>query len=170
MTDFFSQYRDMIGIIGILITFFFRSIWAWRQKICFEYKSKKDVAISILRDKIVQRIEELRKVSKRGKDTYQQLEKEDFLNIIKKMNSVNNCFGCLDKSSQWAIISLWISIVAIMIYLVSIWFSWSAFFKWLLSITFIVAIIFFLGVISLMIFIDGRFFRLVNKVIEPEHE
>lgn len=187
MTQFLTDNKEIIAfvfsLLGMLLTFFFRGLLEWRHKICFDYDSKRDVAINILQDRFVQQSvrhhEEVAREQKNGMTEIQEIYKRpEQVKLIQSwainldvINRVKRYFRFLNLCSRWALYTVWISILLTPCPLINIWSPISSKviqIAWIvLLIISLVALILF---VSFMLIFDGRFFNLVNSIIEPETE
>ena len=171
-----------ISVLGILLSLAFGGILGWRQKICLDYESRRDVAINILRDRFVQRTSihysdvahereskkiEVEEIYKRPE---QQTLIRELANDLEDQNRVRRLFRWLALVSQISFGLIWATIIFIFIGIVSIWLNPPFFLivVWLVAIgTFLFG---FVISVSAMCVLDGRFFQLVHRIIEPEGE
>jgi len=171
-----------VSLVGVLLALAFGGILNWRHKICLECESRRDVAINILRDRFVQRTSShYADVAKERKDKrteveeiYKRPEQQDLVRELardlEEQNRVKRLYRWMLAASQLSFGFVWAAVVIILLALVTLWFSPPA---WLV-ITWIVltAVMLagFVGSVSLLWYLDGRFFGLVNRIIEPEGE
>ena len=171
-----------ISVLGVLLSLTFGGILAWRHKICLDYESRRNVAITILRDRYIQRtsanysdvVNELENKETKVGEIYGRPEQQTFIqnlaHDLEDKNRVKRLFRWLALASQIAFGFIWSSIILILIGITSIWFNLPSF---LIALWFIVlgTLIFgFIISVSAMWILDGRFFQLVHRIIEPEGE
>lgn len=171
-----------VSLLGILLAFCFRGILVWRQKICFDYESRRNVAISVLRDQFVQRFsahysevaDERRRKKTEIEEIYRRPEQQDMIRelsaTVKTRNQVQQCFHSLDRASFIAFNSLWTSIVLAASSLLNLWLSIPPWLAYLWGLVLGISVVSSIVSVSLMCYLDGRFFRLVNGIIRPEGE
>jgi len=185
MIDFFNQNREAISFIlsflGILITFLFRVLLNWRHKICFEYASKRDVSISIVQEKFVREVTkhyETVSFEKEKQDTsideiYKRPEQRGLINSFSKfgenISKIKRWFRKLDFCSS---LSLFVVLGLVILFLLLIIYLWIHLLTTLITIIWAILFsIFCLLLVFLtgyMLFLDSKFFKLVNDIIEPE--
>lgn len=154
----------------------------WRQKICLEYESRRDVAINILRDRFIQRtsthysdVAQERKSKKiEVEEIYKRPEQKilirELASDLEDQNRVRRLFRWLALASQISFGLIWATIIFIIIGIVSIWFNPPLFLivVWLVAIG---TLLFgFIVSVSAMCVLDGLYFQLVHRIIEPEGE
>lgn len=186
MSQFIAQNKEVLSVcvslLGILLALAFGGVLNWRHKICLDYESRRDVAINIVRDRFVQRasahysdVAGERKQKKTGvEDIYKRTEQQDLIRELaidlEDQNRVRRLFRYLSLASHLSFGCIWGSVVITTLGLLSIWLTIPT---WLV-VTWMVALATglcgFLGSVSVMWYLDGRFFGLVNRIIEPEGE
>lgn len=186
MNQLFIDHKEIlifcVSALGILLSLAFGGILSWRHKICLEYESRRDVAINILRDRFVQRTsdhyadiaDELRQDQAAVEEIYKRCEQQTLIRELAKdledQNRVKRIFRWLDMASLASFGCLWGAIVVVLIGVLSIWIkppfslvvTWSSLLGLLMT--------GFVSSVTIMFILDGRFFRLVHRVIEPEGE
>jgi len=169
-----------ISVLGVFLSLAFGGILGWRQKICLEYQSQRDVALNILRDNYVQRtsihysdvVKERRIKRTEIEDIYRRPEQQTLIRELAKdledQNRVKRLFRWLASASQITFGFIWFTIIFVLIGILSIWVAVPYFLvvTWL-SILGILVLSFAVSV-SLMWVLDGLFFQLVHRIIEPE--
>ena len=137
MNSFLSQNKEVLAFsfsaLTVLLTFFFRGIWEWRQKICLSYDSKRDVAVSILHDTFIHEATahyekiaaELVQDVAQAPQIYRRPENQTIISglafSLEKSNRVKRYYKYLDTSSEWAVTSLWAGIVLVACPIANIW-------------------------------------------------
>lgn len=171
-----------ISLTGMLLTLAFNGILGWRQKICLEYESRRDVAINILRDRFVQRVStdysdvanecenrktEVEEISKRPE---QKTLIRELARDLEDQNRVRRLFRWLALASQISFGLIWATIIFILIGIVSIWINPPSILivGWFVMLG--ILLLGFVVFVSAMWILDGRFFQLVHRIIEPEGE
>lgn len=186
MIQFIVDNKEILSFcgsaLGILLSLAFGGVLSWRQKICLDYESRRDVAISILRDRYVQRasnhysdVAEERKRQKTAvEEIYKRPEQQQLIRELARdledQNRVKRLFRWLGQASQASFGFLWAAIIVIVIGLATLWVN-PPFFVWVIWAVLLGALL--IGVIvsvTVMWALDGRFFRLVHRIIEPEGE
>ncbi len=186
MIQFISDNREVLAFclsgLGVLLSLAFGGILSWRHKICLEYESRRDVAITILRDRFVQRTskhysdiaDELAAEKTAVDDIYGRPEQQQLIKELGKdledKNRVRHLYSWLVLASQASFGFLWFSILLIFVafgilWLVpprAVWIAWGVILGLL--------VVGFFCSVSAMYLLDGRFFRLVHRIIEPEGE
>ncbi|TKJ41865.1 hypothetical protein CEE37_04665 [candidate division LCP-89 bacterium B3_LCP] len=186
MNEFIIDNKEVLSICTslaiMLLSLAFGGILAWRHKICLEYESQKNVAISILNDRFVQRtsvhysdIEEERERDKTSiEEIYkrpgqQQLVRE-LGRDLEDQNRVKRYFRWLVKVSGASFGFLWAAIILIVVAVALLWAE-SPFAVWVIWLLLLgTLLVGFFSSITAMWMLDGRFFKLVHRVIEPEGE
>jgi hypothetical protein len=186
MSGFLAQNKDVLtfsfSLLTVLLTFFFRGIWEWRQKICFSYDSKRDVAVTILHDTFIKEATAhydkvaaaLVEEASNAPAIYNRPENQAIISglalSLEKSNRVKRCYKFLDTSSRWAVNSLWGCIVLVACPIANIWLSAPSFFVWMWILLLTASLAGFISSVSVLLYFDSRFFRIVNNIIKPEHE
>lgn len=186
MTQFILDNKEILTFcvsgLGILLSLAFGGILSWRHKICFDYESHRDVAINILRDRFVQRTSNhYSNVSKERKqqkteveEIYSRPEQQELIRGLAKdlenQNRIKRLFRWLVRASHIAFGCLWGAIIVLVFGICVVWIS-PPMTVWIIWVSVIGLLIlgFFLSV-SAMWLLDGRFFPLVHRIIEPEGE
>ena len=184
MTEFLTQNRDLLTFIfyvcTILITFFFRGLRQWRKEICFDYESKREVARNILNDHFVQRTtkhhQEVDLERQTGEvdvsEIYGRPEEQHFYkelaSTLDKSNRVNRYYRYLDKASKFSGYFVWIAFIITLTGILSIWYNIPEVLISIWVITLGLDILLVILSVTVLIVLDGRFFSLVNKIIQPE--
>ncbi len=186
MNAFLSQNKEVLAfsfsLLTVLLTFFFRGIWEWRQKICFGYDSKRDVAVNILHDTFIhEATAHYEKVADalvegvaEAPEIYRRPENQAIISSLalslEKSNRVKRYYTYLDKASQWAVNSLWVGIVLVACPIANIWLTVPVPLVWLWAASLVVTLAVFLAAVSILLYFDSRFFRIVNNIIKPEYD
>jgi|GEM_PF-5474729 len=186
MIQFIEDNKEVLSFcvsaLGILLSLAFGGILSWRHKICLEYESRRDVAINILRDRFVQRTsshylhiaEELRGQETAVEEIYKRPEQQQLIRQLgedlEDGNRVRRLFSWLVLASQTSFGLLWGAIILVVAAIAILWttpppFVWIA---W--GVVLGVLLLGFVMSVSAMWALDGRFFRLVHRIIEPEGE
>jgi len=171
-----------VSLLGVLLSLAFRGVLSWRQKICLDYESRRDVAINILRDRFVQRTSthysdvarERRNQKTEVEEIYRRPEQQELIRELGKdledQNRVKRLFRWLVRASQAAFGCLWAAIVLLVLGIVSVWIN-PPFFVWVIWASIVALLLLgFVLAITAMWVLDGRFFPLVHRIIEPEGE
>jgi hypothetical protein len=171
-----------ISVVGILLSLAFGGVLSWRHKICFDYESRRDVAINILRDRYVQRTSshysEVADERKRQKTSieaiYMRPEQQELIRELgrdlENQNRVKRLFRWLATASQATFGFLWSAILLSILGVSVIWFNPPAFLSVIWSICLGLLVVGFVISVSTMWLLDGKFFQLVHRIIEPEGE
>jgi hypothetical protein len=186
MIEFLARNREVltfsVALLGVLLALAFGGVLTWRHKICLDYESRRDVAINILRDRFVQRAsdhytdaaDERKKKKTEVEEIYKRPEQQELIRDLAKdledQNRVRRYFRWLSGASQACFGCIWASIVITILAIVTIWLavpSWLVI-AWMVLLG--MALVGFIGSVSLLWYLDGRFFGLVNRIIEPEGE
>ncbi|MGA8429506.1 MAG: hypothetical protein WB729_06770 [Candidatus Sulfotelmatobacter sp.] len=186
MNAFLSQNKEVLtfsfSFLTILLTFFFRGIWEWRQKICFGYDSKRDVAVSILHDTFIhEATAHYEKMAdgagfdaEEAAEIYKKPESQIIISglalSLEKSNRVKRYYTFLDGSSRWAINSLWACIVLVACPIANIWLTVPAALVWIWVLLLLAVLAVFISSVSILLYFDSRFFRIVNNIIKPEND
>jgi len=185
LSEFIANNKDIltfsIPLFGILLTLCFGGILNWRHKICIDYGGRRDVAINILQDRYVQKTSahhsEIADESKRaGVEIVEIYKRKRQREIIRELaatledaNKVKRYFRWLDQASLLAFRSLWVSIPLSALPLLTIWVGTvPSVVTWIWGALLALALLVFVAAVSFLSYLDGRFFRLVNRIIEPE--
>jgi hypothetical protein len=185
VSNFILQNKDVLAffvpLFGMLLALCFGGVLNWRHKICIDYESRRDVAINILQDRYVQRTSaqhsEVADESQRsGVEVIEIYKRKKQREVIRELastledsNRVKRYFRWLDLMSTLAFRSLWVSIPLSAIPLISIWIPHiNPVMTLIWSTALIVSLLVFVCAISFLSYLDGRFFSLVNRIIEPE--
>lgn len=164
----------------MLLSLCFGGILNWRHKICIDYEGRRDVAINILQDKYVQRTsahhsEVVSQSEAEGIEVAEIYKRKEQRQMIRELaatlddiNRIKRYFNWLDWSSLIAFRSLLLAIPLSALPLLSLWFRIPPSLAW----TWFVFLILTLSVFAFSIFslsiVDGRFFRLANRIIDPD--
>src|SRR6266852_1191099 len=183
MSAFLSQNKEVLtfsfSFLSILLIFFFRGIWDWRHKICFDYCSKRDVAVSILHDTFIheatahyERMSEAVVLeAAEAAEIYKRPESQTIISglalRLEKSNRVKRYYTYLDGSSRWAVNSLWACIVLAACPIANIWLSVPTAVAWIWVLSLLAVLAAFLASVSILLYFDSRFFRIVNNIIKP---
>lgn len=186
MIQFIAQNKELvtfcISLLGILLALAFGGVLNWRHRICLEFESRRDVAINILRDSFIQRTtahygdvaDERRRKKTEVEEIYKRPEQQQLIRELAKdlenQNRVRRLYRWLSWMSHSCFACIWFSIVLTAIGILQIWLqvpSWLAA-VWIVALS-LGLVGFFVSVSSLW-YLDGRFFDLVNTIIEPEGE
>ena len=184
MNDFITHNKDVltfcVPLFGALLAMCFGGVLNFRHKICIDFESRRDVAKNILQDRFVQRtsahysaiasesttsgveVEELYR-RKQQRDVIQEIARD-----LEDSNKVARYFRWLETLSTVALRSLWASIPLSVCPLLTIWLTVPSVLQWVWSLLLVSSLVVFGAAMSGMIYLDGRFFRLVNRIIEPE--
>ncbi len=186
MSQFIVDNKEILSFCasasGILLSLAFGGILSWRHKICLDYESRRDVAISILRDRFVQRtsnhysdVAEERKRKKTAvEEIYKRPEQQQLIRELGRdledQNRVRRLFRWLALASQASFGFVWAAIVVIVLGIAILWVS-LPFFVWVIwAVLLGVLLLGFIVSVTGMWVLGGRFFRLVHRIIEPEGE
>lgn len=181
---FYQENADTItftfSAAGILLAFLFRVAQDYRHKICFDYESKRNVAISILQDRFVQRItahiEEVDKERESGDTELSQIYKRPGqINLIKNVSlcgedisRIKRYFRHLDLISKWTVILVWLSFIFSLGPVINIWVAiQDVLVVRIWFVTFTLALLSWVFLFSVALYADGRFLSLANSIIEP---
>lgn len=186
MMQFVADNRDLLTLFfaigGILVSLAFGGILRWRHKICLDYQSRRDVAISILRDRFVQRASShysnIKNEIKSRKITVEQIyatpgQRELVEGLAKDLadqNRIKSLFKWLSNFSVWAFVLNWSMIVIIIL---GVLFKYFGVPVWCLTVCmtlFLISLLGFVLAVSVMILFDAQFFQFVHKIIEEEGE
>ena len=184
MSNFITDNKDVltffIPLIGTLLSLFFGGMLNWRNKICMDYEGRRDVAINILQDRYVQKTNahhtEIVEVSEReGVDVVEIYKRKKQREMIRELagtledsNRVKRYFRWLERGSILAFRSLWISIPLTALPLLSLRWSVDPILTYVWIVLLVGSLLVFVTSVSLMLYLDGQFFKLVNRIIEPE--
>jgi len=186
MTQFIVNNKEVLSFcaaaLGILLSLAFGGILSWRHKICLDYESRRDVAINILRDKFVQRTsnhysdvaDEVTRQNTAVEEIYRRPEKQQLIRELARdledQNRVRRLFRWLVFASQASFGFLWGAIIVILVGIAMPWLT-PPFFLWVIWASLLGGLLlgFVLSVTAMWI-LDGRFFPLVHRIIEPEGE
>ena len=186
MIQFISDSKELFSlgaaVLGILLSLAFGGVLSWRQRVCLDYASSMNVAVNILRDRFVQRTsshysdvaDERKKQKTAVEDIYKRPEQQQLIRELGRdledQNRVKRLFGWLVVASQASFGFLWGSIVVVVVGIVFLWAE-PSFFVW---VTWAVVLgVFMVGfgtAITLMWALDGKFFKLVHRIIQSEGE
>jgi len=186
MREFIINNKEALSfcgsLLGILLSLVFGGILSWRQKICLDYESRRNVAINILGDRFVQRIsnhyscvaDERKRQKTPVEDIYSRPEQQSLIRELAKdledQNRVKRLFHWLVMASQASFGLLWAGIILVLVWIFYLWFV-PPFFVWVIwSVILSVLLVGFIIAVSAMWFLDGQFFQLVHRIIEPEEE
>jgi len=164
----------------MLLSLCFGGILNWRHKICIDYEGRRDVAINILQDRYVQRtsahhthiIAQSENEGIEVTEIYRRKEQrvviQDLARILDDINRIKRYFNWLDWSSLIAFRSLLVSIPLSALPLLAIWIQIPSGLTWLWTASLASSLLIFILSITSMSLLDGRFFRLVNRIIDPD--
>lgn len=186
MTQFIIENKEVLALcisfVGVLLALTFGGILNWRHKICLDYESRRDVAINILRDRFVQRTsthysdvaKEMKQKKAEVEEIYKRPEQQELIRDLARdledQNRVRSIYRWLSVASQTCFGCIWGAIVASLLALATVWLKppgWLVVI-WMCSVG--LTLLGFIGSVSFMWYLDGRFFGLVNRIIEPEGE
>jgi Flp pilus assembly protein TadB len=154
----------------------------WRHKICLDYEDRRDVAINILRDKFVQRTsahycdvaDERKRKRTEVEAIYKRREQQDLIrelaSDLEDQNRVRRLFRGLSRVSQMCFGCIWGSIIVTAAGLLSTWVPVPPWLVVVWAAALGAGLIAFFASVSVLWYLDGRFFCLVNRIIEPEGE
>jgi hypothetical protein len=184
VSDFVHQNKDIltfcVPLFGMLLSLCFGGILNWRHKICIDYEGRRDVAINILQDKYVQltsthHSEVIAQSENEGIEVieiYNRKEQRqiirDLAAILDDINRIKRYFNWLDWSSLVAFRSLLLAIPLSALPLLSIWIRIPSGLVWTWAVFLVMSLSVFVLSISSLSIVDGRFFRLVNRIIDPD--
>lgn len=186
MTQFIVDNKDVLyfcaSVLGILLSLAFGGIRSWHHHICDKYRSLRDVAVSILEDRFVQRtcghysdVADERKRHKTAvEDIYKRPEQRQLIRELaqdlKNQNRVKRLFRWLVRTSRASFGFLWAAITVVLSGIPVLWAA-SPPFVWIIwSVLLGVLLLGFIASVSGMWILDGRFFRLADRIIEAEGE
>lgn len=183
MKDFVIENKEVLAfiipLIGMLLSLCFGGILNWRHKICIDYEGRRDVAINILQDRYVQQttahhadvlsvsheegieVEEVYK-RKKQREVIRELAK-----TLEDINRIKRYFRWLEQGSLVAFRSILLAIPLSALPLISIRFNVAGGVIWIWIVVLTGAVLLFFGSMFSLTILDGRFFKLVNRVIEP---
>ena len=184
MNQFILDNKEVLyfctSVLGILLSLVFAGIRSWRHHICHEYRSDRDVAVNILRDKFVQltcgHYSEVANERKRLKTAVEEIYQrpkqqrliQDLAKILADQNRVKRRFRWLVRASQASFGFLWTAIILVLAGICGLWFALPAY-AWIIwGVGLAVLLVSFIASVSGMWFLDGRFFCLVHRIIESE--
>lgn len=171
-----------IAGIAVLVSLFFGGFRGWRHKICFEYESRRDVAITVINDSFVQRTSkhykdidtERRKNKTEVEAIYRRPEHQQLIrNLAADLddaNTVRRAYNWLNRLSALANDSLWYALVACIVAIALVMYLPLQWLMTLLTFIIVTLTLLFISCVSLMCYWDRRFFNLVHRIIEPEGE
>lgn len=186
MSQFIVDNKEILSFcasaLGILLSLAFGGILSWRHKICLEYESRRDVAINILRDRYVQRTsnhfadvaEEHERKETPVEEIYKRPEQQQLIRELGRdledQNRVRRLFRWLAAASQASFGFVWAAIVVVVLGIAILWIN-PPFFVWVTwAVILGVLVLGFVACVTAMWILDGRFFQLVHRIIEPEGE
>jgi hypothetical protein len=186
MNQFIGENKEVLSfcasVLGILLSLAFGGILSWRQRICLDYESRRDVAINILRDRFVQRtsnhyldVADERKRQKTAvEEIYKRPQQQDLIRELARdleaQNRVKRLFRGLALASQASFGFLWVAIIVVIIGIAILWFS-LPFAVWVVwAVVLGLLLLGFVVSVSALWALDGRYFQLVHRIIEPEGE
>lgn len=186
MIPFIVDNKEILSLcasaLGILLSLAFGGILSWRHKICLDYESRRDVAISILRDRFVQRtsnhysdVAEERKRKKTAvEEIYKRPEQQQLIRELGRdledQNRVRRLFRWLALASQASFGFVWAAIVVVVLGIAILWIN-PPFYAWVTWVVLLgILVLGFVACVTTMWILDGRFFHLVHRIIEPEGE
>jgi len=186
MTRFIADNKELFSFcasaLGILLSLAFGGILSWRHRICLDYESRRNVAINILRDRFVQRTsshysdiaEERRRQKTAVEDIYRRPEQQKLIRELGRdledQNRVRRVFSWLSLASQASFGLLWGAIIIIGAGIGILWTSPPSCIWVIWAVILGILILGFIACVSAMWALDGRFFRLVHRIIETEGE
>lgn len=186
MTQFIIDNKEVLSLcasaLGILLSLAFGGILSWRHKICLDYESRRDVAINILRDRYVQRTsahysdvaEERRRGKTAVEEIYKRPESQELIRELGRdledQNRVRRLFRWLAAASQACFGLLWGAIIMVGIGIGTVWAKPSLFLWAIWASVLALLMVCFAVAVTVLWTLDGKFFRLVHRIIEPEGE
>lgn len=186
MNEFIGDNKEVLSfcasVLGIFLSLAFGGILSWRQRICLDYESRRDVAINILRDRFVQRTSnhylDVADERKRQKTAVEEIYKrpqqqhliQDLARDLEDQNRVKRLFRWLAFASQASFGFLWVAIIVVILGIAILWVSppLAVWVTWAVALGLL--LLGFIASVSAMWALDGRFFQLVHRIIEPEGE
>ncbi len=186
MIQFIIDNKEVLFVcassLGILLSLAFGGILSWRHRICLDYESRRDVAINILRDRFVQRTsnhysdvaDERKRQRTAVEEIYKRPEQQELIRELGRdledQNRVKRLFRWLVVASQTSFGFLWGAIIVVVVGIISLWAE-PPFFVWVIWAMLLgVLMAGFAIAVTVMWALDGRFFQLVHRIIEPEGE
>lgn len=186
MIQFFADNKDIltfcIAVLGVLLSLAFGGILSWRQKICLDYESRRDVAINILRDRFVQRTSnhysnvasEVTSQNRAVEEIYKRPENQKLIrelgHDLEDQNRVKRLFRWLVFASQASFGFLWGAIILVIVRIATLWLT-PSFVACVIWVSLLAGLLSgFVLSVTVMWILDGRFFPLVHRIIEPEGE
>jgi len=172
----------LVSALGIFLSLAFGGILSWRHKICLEYESRRDVAINILRDRFVQRTsshylhiaKEVKAQETTVEEIYKRPEQQQLIRQLgedlEDKNRVKRLFRWLALASQTSFGFLWSAIILVIAAIAILWITPPPFVLIAWGVLLGVLLLGFVTSVSAMWALDGQFFRLVHRIIEPEGE
>ena len=186
MIQFIVDNKEVLSFcgsaLGILLSLAFGGILSWRHKICLDYASQRNVAINILRDKFVQRAsnhysdvaEECKQQKTAVEEIYKRPEQQQLIRELGRdledQNRLKRLFRWLVLASQASFGFVWGAIILIVVGIAALWLD-PPVFVWMVGASLLGGLLFgFVLSVTAMWILDGRFFPLVHRIIEPEGE
>ena len=186
MIQFIVDNKEVLSFcasaLGIFLSLAFGGILSWRNRICLDYESRRDVAINILRDKFVQRTskhysyvaDELERQTTAVEEIYKRPEQQQLIRELamdlENQNRVKRLFRWLVRASQASFGFLWFAIIVVVVGIAILWIN-PPLFVWIIwAVILGLLLLGFIASVTAMWALDGRFFHLVHVIIEPEGE
>lgn len=186
MMQFIVDNKEVLSFcmsaLGILLSLAFGGVLSWRHKICLDYESRRDVAINILRDRFVQRTsnhysevaDERRRQKTAVEEIYRRPGQQQLIRELGRdledQNRVKRLFRWLALASQISFGCLWGAIITVCVGIAIVWANPVAFVWIIWGLILGLLVLGFVASVSAMWALDGRFFQLVHRIIEPEGE
>jgi hypothetical protein len=184
MNAFLQQNKEILSVsfslLAVLLTFFFKGILDWRHKICFDYSSKREVSVSILRDTFIHEAgahhEEVGNLVLSGAgeavEIYRRPENQQIIShlafSLERSNKIKRYYQYLETGSKYAIRAVWVSIVLSACPIANIWLRVPVSIVWIWVLCLLIALLTLIIAVSTLVYFDGKFFHIVNNIIKPE--
>ena len=188
MIQFIVDNKEILSfcvcVLGILLSLAFGGIRSWRSEICRSEKcwGDRDVAVNILSDRYTQRMcsqyldiaDERKRRKTDVAEIYRRPEQQQLMRELSKdlsdQERVKRLYSWLELASVASFGCIWGAIIVIVIGLaivcirppISVWVIW--------AILLAVLVIGFVVSVTIMWILDGRFYRLVHRIMEREGE
>ena len=165
-----------------MLTFFFRGIWEWRQKICFNYDSKRDVAASILHDTFIHdataHYEQVGVAVLQGADEileiYRRPENQAIISqlafSLEKSNEIRDTTDIWTSRANTPSTRFGSQLCCSACPVANIWLRVPTSLVWIWALLLIGSFAVFVSTVSALLYFDGKFFRIVNNMIKPEND
>lgn len=171
----------LIALGGVMFSFLAKFVMDWRHKINFEYVQKKDVSITLLKDKIAEctiaYIENVLNEKDKSGLTTLEIFKKVTPNIIathlsdngNKLNNIKTLYNRLTSliSLSLKLCLSMLGVITTTIFLIGLNFLNNTVLGILVIFLIFSALVLYLMIGALFIY-DEKFFSLVNQIIEPE--